>query len=153
MNTEESFRNHGINTPELVLNGIKTLARVVKVIDGDTITVVIPLFDSFYKYNIRILGIDAPELHSTNVILKELALKARNRLVELIGDGSDFETNVHLVYLECKEYDKYGRLLCDVYTREKTTLLSNVLLNEKLAYEYSGKRKLTDSEIIQVLQH
>lgn len=147
----ELFKSHGIDTPELILTGLKTMARVVKIYDGDTITVVIPLFDSFYKYNIRIMGIDTPEIYSNNILLKECAQRARERLIQLVG-GDNFEENIRLVYLECKEYDKYGRLLCDVYTEDKTMLLSKVLIDEKLGYVYNGKKKLTDAEQIQILE-
>lgn len=145
------FKNHGKNTPELTLIGISTIARVVNVHDGDTISVIIPLFNTFYKYNIRIYDLDTPEIRNTNLILKNLAEKARKRILELIGClNDDLESKLYGVYIECKEYDKYGRLLADVYTLDKK-LISEILIKEKLGYNYNGNKKLTPEEQIALL--
>lgn len=149
---KEIFKNYGINTPELSLAGKTMYARVVKVYDGDTITVVLPLFDSFYKYNVRIYGLDTPELRSKNTLLKYCAYRARDRIIELI-DGNDLEQIVSLVYIECQEYDKYGRLLCNVYLDETREIsITNVLIAEHLGYMYNGEKKLTEEEQIDLLQ-
>ena len=155
----EQFKDHGKNTPEFSLLGLSTLARVVSVYDGDTISVVIPFTsikegdEIFYKYSIRILGIDTAEIHNTNLILKNIAKKTRKRVLELIGClDDDLENKLYGVFIECKEYDKYGRLLADVYTIneanecKKCFLISKILIKENLAYEYSGGKKLSPDE-------
>lgn len=146
------FKNYGKNTPELTLIGVSTNARVVNVHDGDTISVIIPLFNTFYKYNIRIYDLDTPEIHNTNLILKNLAEKARKRILELIKClNNDLESDIYGVYIECKEYDKYGRLLANVYTLDKHELISDILIKEKLGYHYDGNKKLTPEEQIVLL--
>ena len=80
--------------------------KVVKVYDGDTITIVTPLFNGdvspkskLYKFNVRILGIDTPELKTKNVGEKELGIKAKNALSDLILDK--------VVKLENVSYDTF----------------------------------------------
>ena len=73
----------GKNTPEFTLTGLSTFVRVVNIYDGDTMSVIIPFnLNTYYKYNIRILGIDTAEIHNTNNILKNIAIKARKRVLE-----------------------------------------------------------------------
>ena len=65
--------------------------KVIKVYDGDTITIVsdIPgLKDSpFYKFSIRLNGIDTPEIRGKTEDEKLIAIKARDDLSNLIlGD-------------------------------------------------------------------
>ena len=146
------FKNYGKNTPELTLVGISTNVRVVNVHDGDTISVIIPLFNTFYKYNIRIYDLDTPEIHNTNLILKKIAEKGKQRILELIGCiDNDLEDNIYGAYIECKEYDKYGRLLANVYTLDKHESISDILIKEKLGYHYDGNRKLTPEQQILLL--
>ena len=86
--------------------------------------------------------------------LRSRAFLARERLFELItGQKIDtlawrksdfdkyFETNYTTVMMNCKELDKYGRVLADVSN------FSDILVNEKLAYRYDGGTKLTDDDI------
>ena len=83
-----------------------------------------------------------PSLQNKNRILeKELALKAKQRFIELI---SKHETK--LVKIECFEFDKYGRLLGNIYIDDKTKNVSNILIEEKLAYKYDGSTKLNEEE-------
>ena len=43
------FKKYDDKTPNFSLYGKNTLGRVVDILDGDTIKIIIPLFDSFYK--------------------------------------------------------------------------------------------------------
>ena len=70
----DDFENYGIKTELFSLNGMKTYARLVDLYDGDTGKVVFKLFDRYYKFIVRINGIDTAELHSKNKLLKEKAL-------------------------------------------------------------------------------
>ena len=84
--------------------------RVVKVYDGDTITVAsrMPgLRDSpIYKFSVRLRGIDTPELRTKDMREKAAAVVARDALAERIM-GRD-------VHLREVGVEKYGRLLADV---------------------------------------
>jgi endonuclease YncB( thermonuclease family) len=157
------FRKHGgSNTKPLTLNEMKTYARVVSIYDGDTMHVIIPFLGSFFKFAIRMYGIDSPEIKSKNPDIKDMALKARNRVIELVMkapfDGQRFKTkkdietelenNVYLVWLHCLEMDKYGRVLANVYASaaESDKSFADILIAEKLAYPYFGKTKKTEGE-------
>lgn len=149
------FQHHGKHTPFFSLKGLKTYARVVGIHDGDTLTAVFPFYGNYYKFNIRLRGIDTCELRSRNIQIKAIAEKARDRLTSLITgqDTFDFESQVCLIHLSCHEFDKYGRLLCDVYSLlQPYTSVADVLLIEKLAYVYNGNRKLSEEEQLATLE-
>ena len=158
MQTEKDFQQYGPSTALFSLDGYHTIARVVGISDGDSIVATLPLplpsaGAPVYKFHIRLDGIDTPEMHGGG----EAAVNARNRLVQLItglplSDTAlltkkhiqDLLTNhVYLVRLECKKFDKYGRVLADVFkpTHDRVSF-SQVLLDEGLAKEYHGGKKL-----------
>ena len=168
---EQKFINSNYNsTPFFTLNGKKMYCRVVNVYDGDTITVVLNIFDGFYKFSVRINGIDTCEIKSKNEKNKELACFARSRLISLITDKDISETtllkdrrminnflnkNVYCVWIECLDFDKYGRLLANIYKNENASScesFSSILLKEKLAYTYTGETKLTEEEQLDTLK-
>ena len=150
------------NTNFFSLTGITTWARVVDLYDGDTLTCVVPLHNCFYKFQVRLMGIDTCEMHSKNEKNKVLANQAKKELLELITGKTDllkicpnrnclrnyFDNNVHLVYIECEDFDKYGRLLAKVYKDDSKQHLSvnEILVSLKLAYPYLGQHKLSESE-------
>ena len=63
----------GITTPKLTLNGYKGQARLVDIIDGDTVYLVIPFLDNYFKFNTRVSGIDTPEKHGKTKEIGEAA--------------------------------------------------------------------------------
>lgn len=153
----ERFRAYGGSTPTFSLNNLKTQARIVSIYDGDTFHAVIPVLGSFFKFNIRLYGIDTCELKSKLAANKEKALRARNRLVELVTgrafDGTKkqldelLDGEVFTVWLHCLEMDKYGRVLAKAFASRKDTIsFSDILIQEGHAYEYFGDRKKTEEE-------
>jgi len=113
------------------LKGQTVQAKVVKVYDGDTIHVVFKLFDSFYKWNCRIAHVDTPELRTKNEEEKKKGYEVRDKLRELILNK--------VVRMNCMEFDKYGRLLVEIY-------LDDIHINEWLitngyARKYEGGTK------------
>ena len=105
-------------------------------------------------------GIDTCEIKSKNDENKKHALLARNRLFNLITnqtlDKYDckrldirkiLNSNVYLVKIDISGFDKYGRLLADLYDFNDKNL-SKILIEEKLAYEYDGKTKLSEEKQI-----
>lgn len=164
---KELFKQYGGATPEFSLNDTRTFARVVSVYDGDTITAVIPILGAFFKFKVRLHGIDTCEIKSKNQAAKDMAVKARNRVIELVtGLAVDatlktkkdiekmLDADVHLVWLHCLEMDKYGRVLAHVYpSSNRVKSISEVLLDEKLAYAYSGETKKTEQEQVEYLKY
>lgn len=152
-----SFFNYD-TTPEFSLKGTECIGRVVQIHDGDTLTIIIPVFTTLFKFSVRLAGIDTCEMTSKNETTKELAMKAKKRLMELVTATTPsvdikryLMENIVLVYVKCQDFDKYGRLLAEVSKEKDSELFSNILLTEKLAYSYDGKKKLTEEEQIKFL--
>lgn len=157
MNKIIDWTNHTYsNTQAFSLQNLECYCRVVKIYDGDTITVIIPVFNSFYKFSVRLKNIDTCEMKSKKQTNKTIANDARKRLFELVTtqnlDDSDkfLSDNVNLVYIKCEDFDKYGRLLGDIYkNKDDDKSFSEILIEEKLAYSYDGKKKLSEEEQIE----
>ena len=155
--SKEDFRQFGGSTPELSINGLKSYGRLIDIYDGDTIKVILPTFGSYYKFTIRLNDIDTCEIRSKDKVLQDNAIKARDRLFELVTTSKVntkndikklLESDVYLVWVECCNKDKYGRILANIYKDKDTTKsFSEILLEEKLAYKYEGKTKLSDDDI------
>ncbi len=120
--------------PKSLPNFVPTIrhCRVIKCYDGDTITVAAYYpDDKLYKFQVRIAGIDCPEIKSSNQNEKEVAVAARDWLRDLIlGE---------MVELENVRTEKYGRLLADVLHSDQS--VGNMLLQQRFAVEYAGKTK------------
>jgi endonuclease YncB( thermonuclease family) len=106
---------------------------VVKVYDGDTITVAATLGSSvLYRFRIRLRGIDTPEIKGSSEEEKARAIVARDALsAHIMGQQ---------VYLRNLGNEKYGRILADVY-------FNNVHMNQWMmqqghAHAYDGGTKL-----------
>lgn len=111
-----------------------TEGKVIKVYDGDTITVQfkLPYKDSkLYKISVRLNRIDCPELKTKNAIEKECSQIAKQKVSDLLmGETVQFK-NVSM--------EKYGRLLADVYYKDKS--VNQWLLDNHLAVNYDGGTK------------
>jgi micrococcal nuclease len=118
-------------TPLFTLNGFKTEAKVVHVYDGDTIHVVFHYFNSYYKWVCRIAHVDTPELRTKNEEEKKKGYDTRDKLRELILDK--------IVTLQCLEFDKYGRLLAEIYMND--IHVNQWLIDNHLAKSYEGGTK------------
>ena len=119
---------------ELSLKGRVITGKVVSVYDGDSCRVVFPVLRKLYKFNCRIKGVDTPELRTKNKKEKAYGLLVRDKLKEKILNK--------VVWIECSDFDKYGRLLIDI----KNPLLegekiSEWLINNKYAMKYNGGTK------------
>jgi endonuclease YncB( thermonuclease family) len=154
-----AFAPYGSQTKDFSLKGKCIPARVVSIYDGDTCKVVVNLFDSFYRFTIRLKGIDCCEIKSKTEANHAMAVKARDRLFQLVVKNEQctwnpayLDLNVCLVTLQCYDTDKYGRTLAEVYPFESMGPgFSKILLREKLAYEYNGDTKLSESQQLQLL--
>ena len=87
------------------------IKEVVKVVDGDTIDIVIDLgFDLSKKERVRLAGIDAPESRTRNLEEKEMGLEAKQFLTRRLEDGVDSGLRVRT-----EKDGKYGRMLGWIY--------------------------------------
>lgn len=169
MQLNDHFKDHGIKTSRFTLCGQKMYGRLVDIIDGDSLSIVLYIYDQYYKFNTRLNGIDTSEIHSKNDQLKQIALNTRNELLKLMtGLEIDkiltkhemqiiLEENIIIVWVECLDFDKYGRLLAEVYCynerdNQYNINLSKYLLDHHLAYEYNGGSKLEEHDQLHILE-
>ena len=118
--------------------GRKCIGKVVDVYDGDTVKIVFPLSDKepdrLYKWNCRLINVDTPELRTKNLKEKEFGKVVRDKLREKILDK--------LVYISCMDFDKYGRLLVEIFEdSEYKNSMNNWLIANEYAKEYHGGKK------------
>lgn len=111
-----------------------SFGKVVKVYDGDTITVAsrIPGGDTIYRFSVRLRGIDCAEIKAHSFAEKEEAEIARNALsARILG---------RIVLLNNVSVEKYGRLLADIYCDGEH--LNKWLLDNNYAVPYDGGTKI-----------
>ena len=111
-----------------------TNGKVIKVYDGDTITIAskLPFEGSpLYRFSVRINGIDCPEMRTTNVNEKLCAKMAKDKVYDTVFNK--------IVELKNVKLEKYGRVLADVYL--DNICLSDMLCECNLAVKYDGGTK------------
>ena len=110
--------------------------KVIKVYDGDTITIASKLFSdpNIYRFTVRLNGIDSPEIKGKTETEKLLAKQSRDALHEMLFGK--------IVELKNIMNEKYGRLLCDVYLDDLH--INKWMLDNNYAVEYNGGRKDTE---------
>jgi len=110
-----------------------TTCKVIKVYDGDTITIAAKIYESspVYRFSVRLRGIDTPEIKTKSETEKHLAIKARDFLADRIMDK--------VVVLQNVSTEKYGRLLADVYY--DGCLINELMLTSGHAVKYDGGTK------------
>lgn len=113
-------------------------AKVIKVYDGDTITVAAHLTKDLpiYRFHVRLNGIDAPEIKAKTMKEKEMAVGARDALANMIMG--------QMIELKNNKCEKYGRILSDVYYGD--IHVNQWMLDNRLAIPYDGKTKMRPDE-------
>jgi micrococcal nuclease len=112
-----------------------TGGQVIKVYDGDTITIAskLPFADSpLYRLSVRLDGIDTPEIKSKSEDEKTCAKEARDELAALILNKD--------IQLKNIKTEKYGRILADVYFGE--IHINQWLIEKRMAVKYGGGTKI-----------
>jgi len=124
------------------------VTEIVKVLDGDTIDVLIDLgFDLFKKERVRIAGVDTPEKRTRDLEEKALGIDATNWLKKkledtIAGDGDELTIRTELV----GGTGKYGRLLGWLYINEDLISLNEQMITEGYAWSYDGGTKQKNFE-------
>ena len=105
-----------------------TIKEIVKVVDGDTIDVVLDL--GFYiqlKVRVRLYGINTPEVRTRDKQEKARGLAAKQRLIELCDTDSK-------LILKCHGLGKYGRVLGEIFNTNCS--VNRTLVEEGHAEDY-----------------
>lgn len=121
---------------DIPFKGRKIQARLLKIVDGDTISVAI-YCGHILKLKIRLEGVDAPELHPKpdDPVQVQAALKVKNYVMSLFSPDSS--VNIRLLKL-----DKYGgRYVGHIYLSDGITTLSEHLLAKGYVKKYDGRAK------------
>ena len=121
--------------------------EITKVLDGDTIDVLIDLgFDLYKKERVRIAGVDTPEKRTRDLEEKALGIDATNWLKEklegAIAGDDDLIIRTELV----GGVGKYGRLLGWLYVGDSTISLNEQMIVAGYAWEYDGGTKQKNFE-------
>jgi len=116
--------------------GTVTVSKVISVYDGDTFRGNIDSLPPIVGKNIpiRVNGIDTPEIRGKCQYEKDLALEARDFVRARLANAKEIKlTNL--------QRGKYFRVVANVVVDGVS--LERELLDNKLAYEYSGGKKLS----------
>jgi len=124
-------------------------AKVKRVIDGDTVDAYIDLgFDVWVTKRIRLMGINAPESRTRDLIEKRYGLGAKLRLIEMLQQSED------KFVLKSHGTGKYGRVLGELFIVCKKNDNSIVSINKQLVKEghaveyFGGSRQEVKSALI-----
>ncbi len=110
------------------------VTEVVRVYDGDTITVNIAGFPDIIgeEIGIRVLGVDTPEIRDKNQMIKEFAKYVRDCV-------KDFLKGSNKIFLCDMKRDKYFRIVADVIVDNES--LGVKLIEAGFAKPYDGGKK------------
>ena len=129
-----------------IMNYRNIRGKVIKVYDGDSSTLILPLFDTYYTFTCRLKNIDTPELRTSNPLEKEYGYKVRDILREKILNK--------IVRVECGELDKYGLLLVEIFDTNEDSeeySVNEYLIGNNYAFRYDGGTKRQWGEYLESL--
>lgn len=87
-------------------------ATLIKVVDGDTIDASVDLgFRLTACLRLRLLGLNAPEMHASDPMQRQLAIEAKCWLKDQLEVHGPF-------VIKTAKADSFGRYLADIYTGE-----------------------------------
>jgi micrococcal nuclease len=120
-------------------------AKLLKVVDGDTVDVDIDLGFGVWLRNerVRIMGIDTPESRTRDKVEKLFGLAAKKRLKELLTKDIVLKTFKGRGGEDAK--GKFGRILGDfnVYypEQDRWCMVTEIMFHEGHGVEYTGGSK------------
>ena len=133
-------------TPTFTLEGKKTKVKILKIYDGDTLWLGINLHGRFYKFKVRMMGYDSPEIkprldNPNRELVIQKAKEAKTYLESLVNNRT--------VDAEFFKFDKYGRPLCNLYIKDTTSILpcknkvcvNTLMVRNNHGYTYMGGKK------------
>lgn len=120
-------------------------ARLIKVVDGDTVDVDIDLGFGIWMKNerVRIMGIDTPESRTRDKVEKLFGKTASARVKELLDEDIVLKTQIARNGEDMK--GKFGRILGDFkverWENGEAELVTDILIEEGHAVAYFGGNK------------
>ena len=108
--------------------------EVKRVVDGDTVDVVIDLgFDIHYSSRVRLYGIDTPESRTRNKDEKVRGIMSKEYLIDALSEGQV------VIKTHRDKKGKFGRVLGEMYVED--TNINLTMVEECLAVKYEGQSK------------
>ena len=121
------------------------VTEIVKVLDGDTIDVIIDLgFDLYKKERVRIAGVDTPEKRTRDLEEKALGIDATDWLKDQLDGAISGEDDLVIRTELDGGVGKYGRLLGWLYIGDETESINERMIQQGYAWEYDGGTKKKD---------
>ena len=115
--------------------------EVVKVVDGDTIDVVIDLgFDISFTSRVRLAGIDTPESRTKDLAEKALGLESKKYLADRVKAAK----NVVIRTEKINSSEKFGRILGWLYLDGESNSINHEMIEKGYAWGYLGDTKVKD---------
>lgn len=134
--------------------GMFTKCQVCGVYDGDTITVLYLVQNTPFKINLRMEGIDAPEIRSKRELEQKAATAVKKWLQNRIAEQKTW-------YFIPKKWDKYGgRVVGTLHSKKNKTALNKALsVNQEMidmgiVKTYKGRKKVEweDQELKKIIE-
>ncbi len=167
------------DAPDLFFKNEPIIAKIINVYDGDTFTCIFdinndynnlvnnnnlidcsqPLHNPlFYKCKLRLEGIDTPEIRvKKDKYVNEEMKEKEKRCGKKVGEYIRNLICNKYVTIVMKGYDKYGRVLSQIYIlhNKKRQDITSLLLNKKYGKAYLGKKKTnwTEDELDYILDN
>ena len=111
-------------------------AKLVKVIDGDTVDLEIDLgFNIKFTTRVRFAKINTPEVHSKDPIERQKAKQAKNFVIKWF---QKYNNNCIVKTTKKPKKGKYGRYIVYIYDPKQKECLNTLLLQNNLAKPYSS---------------
>lgn len=86
-------------------------ARCLRTVDGDTCDLIVDLgFHMTTTQRFRLLGIDTPELHATDLKERERAVAAKQALTSMLSTDGDWP-----LLVRTQKTDSFGRWLAEIW--------------------------------------
>jgi len=121
------------------------VARLVDVIDGDTIDVQIDLgFDVSFSSRVRLNGIDTPESRTTDLSEKKYGLEAKEWLKHRLESAKKIVIRTE----KPDSSEKYGRILGTLVIDDEPVSLNDQLVKSGYAWAYDGGTKHKDFAVL-----
>ena len=126
-------------TPKFTLKNAFKICKIVDVYDGDTIRGVFEHNGQYNKWTIRMYGYDSPEMRPSKSLENRDEIKAK---AYISRDYLRSKILNKTIFLHCLDFDKYGRVLGNVYIDELgEKSVNDHMVEMNYGYAYFGGTK------------